>query len=171
MARPLTSPLHVARHMLASDKSLLFFVEVSLAIGTMRLVKNSQHLFANGHYWQAGSIGINLPVEDGSGSMGQITFTVPNASQLPMSWVELDDPSTGKPFLLGRPITCWLQHEGNLTTFAPGLSWKHRILNAEITEKFAVFECGHPADLIRVPSQVYDRVRFPQLRSTGGFTQ
>lgn len=157
--------------MMAQDKSLLFFAEISLAAGEMRLVDNTEHMLADGRHWQSASLKINPPSEDSTGSMGQLSFTVPNASQLPMSWVEIDDPVTLEPVILGRPITCWLQHEGNLTTFAPGLSWKHRILNAEITEKFAVFECGHPADLIRVPSQLYDRKRFPQLRATGGFTQ
>lgn len=161
MGRPLTSPLHVARHVLMSDKAWLLFVEVPrVGGGFWRLVRNNRNLVANGAKWHAADMAIELPAEDAEGTLGRASVTISNVSRLPMAAVEGSD-------LLGQTATFWLQHEASLATFDPSLGWKQLILAADATEQLMRLECGHPAQLARVPSRVYTRTDFPGLLPVG----
>lgn len=165
MARTLTSPLHVARHILASDRAWLLFVEIPRRAdaggGVFRLVRNSQHVYGNGYTWQAAAFEIDLPGEDGDGSLGQATLRIPNTSGLPLSYVE-------SGAINGQAMTVHLQHQDHLATFAAALSWKQLILKATATAKVLALQCGHPAGSYRVPSRTFDRRLFPGLLPSGG---
>lgn len=162
--RTFTNPLHVARRMLATDEAWLLFVEVQLATSYFRMVRDTRHREANGHWWQRATIDIELPSEDATGSLGQLVIAIPNVSQIALSYVEVEDE------LLGRNITAWLAHESDLSTFEPSLSWRHRILSFECDELVGRFACGHSAELMRIPGPLFDRVKFPQLLATAGVT-
>lgn len=162
--RAMSSPLQIARRVLFQDKAWLFFVEIPAPGGAFfRLVRSSRHTEADGKVWQAASIEIGLPAEDAEGSLGELSLAVPNVSRLPITYVEVD----GYP--LGRTLTVWLQHESSLSAFEPSLSWSHVVLRARADERALVLDCGHPAEVQRVPSRRFDRVRFPQLLPVGGF--
>lgn len=161
MGRPLSSPLHVARHLLMSDKAWLLFVEAPrVAGGFWRLVRNNRNLSANGAKWHAAEMSIELPAEDAEGSLGRASVTISNVSRLPMAAIEGSE-------LLGQMVTFYLQHEANLATFDPSLGWSQLILSADVTERAARLECGHPAQVARVPSRVFTRKDFPGLLPVG----
>lgn len=162
--RTLTSPLQVARHVLMHDKAWLLFVEVPSKTGGnfYRLVRNTRHVAADGKTWQAAAMSIELPEENAEGDLGEVAFTLPNVSRIPMALVEVDGE------FLGQTLTCWLQHEANLATFVAGLSWTALVLSCEASEKVIRFRCGHPSAGLRMPTQRFDRARFPQLLPTGG---
>ncbi len=161
--RTLSSILQIARRVLHQDKAWLFFVECPAPIGFFRLVKASRHVVADGKTWQAASIEIGLPAEDAEGSLGTLTIGVPNVSRLPITYLEVDG------FPLGETVTVYLQHESNLEIFEPALSWSHTVLRAKANETLLELDCGHPAEIQRVPSRRFDRQRFPQLLPVGGF--
>jgi hypothetical protein len=168
MPRQITSPLHIARHLLMSDSAWLLFVEIPTSgEGFFRLVRNGRHLAANGVTWQACSLEIELPAEDAEGSLGQLVVSLPNVSRIPMAYVELDDPATGRGEILGYPITCWLQHQSALAVFDPALSWRHTAVAAEASETVMKLECHHPAGAQRAPGRVFTRAEFPQLLAVG----
>lgn len=167
MGRTLTSPLQVARHVLASSTAWLLFVEIPRTSGagggTFRLVRASKHVTANGHIWQACPMEIVLPEEDAEGTLGAATIRLPNVSRLPMAYLESGE-------LLGQIATVWLQHESSLTTFVPALSWKNLVVRGKARERGASLECGHPAQTQRLPSRIFDRDRFPQLLPSAGLS-
>lgn len=154
----MSTPLHVARHLLAQGQAWLLFIEIPLfSGGSFRLVRNTRHVQANGYIWQAASMVIDLPAEEADGSLGSLAISVPNVSRLPISYVEVSDE------LLGAEMTCQLAHEGNMATFEPGLSWRHLITTAVATEQALRIESQHPAAITRVPSRIFDRTVFRQL--------
>jgi hypothetical protein len=158
MARSLPNALHAARRKLRQTDGWLLFLEVALRSGKYaRLVKNEQHLQADGRTWQAANIRLELPEEDSEGNLGQLLVRVPNVSREALRLVEVEDD------VLGCPCTAWLQNVANLTTFEPALSWEHVILDAEVDEKTATFLCGHAAELVKCPGPLIDRQRFPQV--------
>jgi len=160
MSRPIPSPLHVARHILETDKAWLFFVKIELAGSTIRLVKSRRHIQADGVVWQASSVLIDLPSEDGSGALGEMVISVPNVSRLPISYVEAQGE------LLGRDVTAYLQHESSLDVFVDALSWRNRILSCEITAAQANFRCEPASGLHKIPSVVFNRNVSPQDRKS-----
>lgn len=168
MARTLTTPLQVARQVIASNKAWLFFVAIAIksppgpANSFFRFVANPKHVRANGKLWQAASITVELPAEELDGSLGSLKIEVPNVSRLPIAYVEADD------YLLGQDLTVYLQHETSLTTFELSLSWRHTILRCAATERKLTIECGHPADVLQVPMGVYDRLAYPGLLPSAG---
>jgi hypothetical protein len=169
MGRELSTPLHVARHVLESDKAWLLFVEIPApglgdSGGFFRLVKNTRHIVANGATWQATSMEIRIPEENADGDLGSLTIAIPNVSRLPLAYVE----SQSGQQLLGQIVTVYLQHESQLETFAPGLSWRQRGIRFRANERTAELECGHPAQSQRIPFPVFDRRGFPQLLPTAG---
>jgi hypothetical protein len=160
MARTVTSPLQIARNILAQGKGFFLFVEVpSVSGGFFRLVRNNRPLSADGKVWQAAEMGITIPEETADGSLGQLAITIPNVSRVPLALIESGD-------ILGQDLTLWLQHENTFSAFVPGLSWQHRAVKASGNERIAI-TCGHPAGLLRVPFPVYDRTEFPQLLPGG----
>lgn len=162
MARPLTNPLQIARLALRDEHAWLFFVEIPTTSGGFyRLVRNSEHVDGNGFRWQAASIDVDLPAEDDSGTLGEMTLSIPNVSRVPMALVE----TAGE--LLGQTVTCWVQTTGNVEAFDDAASWQHVITSVEADEKSLRCTGGHPAADQRVPSQLIDRTRFPGLRSVG----
>ncbi len=160
--RAISSPLHVARHVLEGLEGWLLFVEVELGTGSFRLVRDTQHREGDGKVWQRAAIEIDLPPEDADGSLGTLTFSIPNVSRVPLAYVEASDE------ILGRPVTVYLQHESALDTFEPALSWRHTIVDFRATELVATFEAGHSAEQVRVPGPLFTRVDFPQLLPTAG---
>ena len=158
MAKSLPNPLHAARRKLRQADGWLLFLEVALHNGKyVRLVKNEQHLIADGRTWQAANVQLQLPEEDGEGDLGELLITVPNVSREALRLVEVENE------LLGCNCTAWLQHAANLATFEPALSWQHVILEAELDETVATFRCGHAAELVKCPGPLIDRTRFPQV--------
>lgn len=163
--RVLTSPLHIARHIMSTTEGWLLFVEVALGGGSFfRLVRDNKHHEANGKKWQRASIEIELPVEDAEGALGELVIAIPNVSQLALAYVEVDDE------ILGRTLTAWLVHESSMEAFDANLSWQHRILDMECDEVVARFHCGHSAELVRVPGPLFNRIDFPQLLPSAGVT-
>ncbi|UYV13741.1 MAG: hypothetical protein NCW75_05515 [Phycisphaera sp.] len=160
--RPLTNPLQIARLALRDQGAWLFFVEIPTTSGGFyRLVRNSEHQDGNGVRWHAASIGVDLPPEDDSGSLGEMILSIPNVSQTPMALVE-----TGGE-LLGQTVTCWVQTTTDLDTFDDAASWQHFITWVQADEQTLQCRGGHPALSQPVPSQIIDRGRFPGLRSVG----
>lgn len=170
MARQITGVLQIARQVIESDKAWLFFVEIPIksppgpANSFFRVVGNGRHMRGNGVLWQAASLSIELPAEDLDGSLGSLRVSVPNTSRLPMAYLEADD------YLLGQPLTVYLQSETSLAVFEPALSWTHRILRGKATERRLSIECGHPAEVEQIPMGVYDRFRFPGLLPNEGIS-
>jgi hypothetical protein len=170
MARQITGALEVARQVLQSDRAWLFFVEIPVksppgpASSFFRMVGNGRHMRANGVLWQAATLSIELPAEDLDGSLGSLRVSVPNVSRLPMAYLEADD------YLLGQPLTVYLQNESSMDVFVPALSWTHRILRGKATERRMTIECGHPAEVEQVPMGVYDRFKFPGLLPNEGIS-
>lgn len=163
MARTLANPLHIARQVLRQEHGWLLFLELELGSGKyIRLVRNEQHLQADGRTWQACQLTLELPGEDAEGSMGELIFTVPNVAREALRLVEVEC------VLLGRTATAWLQHAGHLEAFEPALSWQHIVLDAELTEPAARFRCGHASELHKVPGPIIDRVRFPGVLPGAG---
>lgn len=160
--RVLSSPLHVARHVLEGLEGWLLFVEVELEAGSFRLVRDTRHREADGKVWQRAAIEIELPGEDAEGSLGSLTFSIPNVSRVPLAYVEAADE------VLGRPVTVYLQHESSLDEFEPALSWRHVIVDFRATELVATFEAGHTSTGVRVPGRRFTRADFPQLLPTAG---
>lgn len=165
MGRALTTPLHYARHMLASSKGFVLFVEIPRRQGGYyRLVNDNRHVEANGCSWQACSMRIELPDESIDGDLSQGRVRVPNISRVPIRAVELEDE------LIEQEAVFYLQHRDSLPSFVLDCSWRHKILNVEIDELTATFTCGHPAQTRRAPWKVYDRRTFPQLLRSGGIS-
>ncbi|GMV26938.1 MAG: hypothetical protein AMXMBFR58_29690 [Phycisphaerae bacterium] len=163
MARSLTNPIQVARMLMMSDRAWLLFVEIARkAGGYYRLVNNGRHLEADGKFWQAASIDVEIPSSDREGTMGRATIRVPNVSRLPMAVVDVDGE------LLGQRVTIALQHESNLSSFDPALKWTQVILEAQADERILEVTCGHPSQIARTPSRLITRDRFPGLLPTGG---
>ncbi len=163
--RQLSTPLHIARHVLLSDAAWLLFVEAPLKSGGfIRLVRNSRHLAAGGRKWQACSIEIELPESSAEGALGELRITLPNVSRLPMLYLEAANE------LLGQTFTCWLAHERSLEAFSSALAFAHTALRATMNERVATIVCGHPAQNKRTPAAVYDRRVYPQLLPGGGLT-
>lgn len=165
MGRALTTPLHMARHLLASSAAWFLFVEIPRkAGGHYRLVNDNRHVEANGCSWQAVAMEITLPEESAEGELAQARVRVPNISRVPMRAIELEDE------ILGAEVTFYLQHQTTLSAFVPALSWKHLVLSTEVNERYATFVCGHPAQTLRAPWRVYDRRVFLQLLRSGGIS-
>lgn len=163
MPRPLTSPLHIARHWLMRDRAWLLFVEIPASNGGFfRLVRNGVTVNGDEKVWQPASIEIELPGEEAEGALGQLKLSIPNVSRLPVAYLEL-----GEGELIGFTATCWLQHEENLDVFDPALSWEQLILAAEGDEGRLTVECGHPASVEQGPGHVFTRREFPQLQAQG----
>lgn len=162
--RTMSSALQIARRVLQQDKAWLFFVELEAAPGSFfRLVKSRRATEADGKVWQPASIEIELPGEDADGSLGELAITLPNVSRVPMAYVEVDH------LILGADVTVYLQHEQSLAAFEPSLSWEHVVLSARATERSMRLQCGHPAEIHRVPRVRFERGTFPQLLPAGGF--
>lgn len=160
--RELTTPLHVARHILMTDKAFLLFVEIPrVAGGFYRLVRNTVHVAANGVNWQACAMDIVLPEEDAEGTLGSSRLVLPNVSRIPMAAVERDGE------LIGQIASVWLQHTDTLPAFVPSLRWTSKVLAAVATEKVMQLECGHPAGIYDVPSRRFNRRDFPQMLPLG----
>lgn len=164
MARNLPTALHVARHVLCRGDAWLLFCEIPLRDGVrfFRLVAAAKHVAADGKVWQAAGFRIDLPAEDGEGSLGTLTLRIPNVSRVPLAYVEAEDE------VLGQTLTVWLQHEGSLAEFAPALSWRHRVLRVIATEAELRVECGHPLEIVRAPMRRFTRKEFPGLLPQGG---
>lgn len=165
--RAFTSPIQVARHLLATDQGWVLLVEVPLrTLGTFRLVKGSHHLEVGGYAWQAAGITLELPPEDAEGSLGEVVVTLPNASRVPMAYIEAVDE------VLGQVLTCHLWNTALDPADAPqsALSWKAKILKSVATVKAVRLECGHPAQAQRAPGPVFGRDRFPGLLPSGGIS-
>lgn len=162
MPRTLTSTLHAARTVLAQAKGWLWFLEIErFAGGYFRLVSASRHVQADGKVWQAAGFTTEVAEERSDSSAAEMSIAIPNVSRLPLAAVELDDE------LLGAEVTLWLQHESALASFAPGLSWRHRVASATADESVMVLACGRPGPK-RVPGVRFTRAKFPQLRPEGG---
>lgn len=158
MPRPMASELHVARNILRQERGWLEFIEVSLHGGdSIRLVRSDRHVFADDRTWQAASVSIERSPEDSEGTLGELSFSVSNVSREPLRLVEVEDE------LLGCEVIVWYQHAARLEAFEPSLSWRHLIVDAEISELTAKFTAGHASDGHRVPGPVYTRQAFPQL--------
>lgn len=168
MARALTGPLQVARHVIAQAKAWIVFIEIPVksppgpASTFFRLVAGPKHLRAGGRLWQAASVKADLPAEELDGSLGSIRIELPNISRVPMAYIEAQD------YLLGQPLTVYIQHEGSLATLHPALSFTQIILRATANERVMTLECGHAADIEQVPMGVYDRFAYPGLLPSGG---
>jgi hypothetical protein len=128
------------------------------ADGEYRLCTGRGPRRAGGLSWVAGMIGVSLPEEVSEASTGEARVRVVNASGLAMAAVDRGGA------LLGRRATLYLVHESGLADFALGLRWEYRVLAVEASGAEAVLVLGHPADLDRVPSRVFTRAEFPQLR-------
>jgi hypothetical protein len=186
--RTLATPLHVARHLLETDRAWLMFVEIparAVEGGFYRLVNNTQNIVApieggvdgDGdpiRGFVATSMQIVLPEEDGQGTLGRLEITIPNVSRIPMAVVETD--LEGGPVdegdILGQVATVWLANERDVTTvynvkypftLRRMLSWRHRVKSATMNEKVAKFACGHRGGQRSSPGPRFDRSRFPQL--------
>ena len=163
--REISAPLRIAAGVLRQDEGWLTFVEIPISAGTVRLVQSERNTLANGFAWQACSLGVEFPTEEASGSLGRMVLVVPNISRIPMAYVEVDDE------LLGASVTVYKAHESSLAVFEPALSWSHTIIDCEMTEGVARFNCAHSAELFRAPGPLFDRTDFPQLLRSGGVTR
>lgn len=161
--RNISSALQVARNVLHSSDAFLFCVEVPcVAGGFYRLVKNSRHLTVGSKTFSAASIEINIPDEVSDGSLSEGSITIPNVSRLPMAAVEIDGE------LRGQTITWWLVSTADVSALPAGLSWRQTILTAIATERTMTLECGHAANIRKVPGRIFDRTKFRQLLPVGG---
>lgn len=162
MPRAVTSPLQIARHVLAQANGWFLFVEVPSVLSPgafYRLVRNTHPIAANGVTWQAANVEITLPEENASGDLGDLKISLPNESRLPIALIEAGD-------ILGQQIRVFLQPTEAFAAFVPDLSWVHTAVRANATDAAVTVECGHPAELLRVPFPVFDRRRFKQLLRT-----
>lgn len=165
MARQISNTLQVIRHVLNTDKAWMFLIEVPRkAGGFYRLARSSRHETFAGKVWQAASIEITLPDEMADGALGEGSITIPNVSRLPLAAVEVDDE------LLGQTVTLYLANEAERAALPMGLKFTMVCKAVNANEATMTLECGHPAQLARVPSRMFDRTRFKQLRPTGGGT-
>lgn len=163
MARSIDSALQVARNVLRQADGWFTFVEIGIENNTFRLVENEENVVVDGCVWMACGMIVEIPEEDREGSLGELLVTVPNESQLPMAYVEVDDE------ILGRYATVRFHHESRFgQPFAPQLAWRHRVLDVEMNEKVARFRCGHTAELQQIPAPIFTRNKFPQLLRRGG---
>lgn len=166
MPRNLTNPLHVARLVLSTDRAWLLFVEIArkAQAGTFyRLVNSARHLNADGKFWQAASLAIELPSEEADGSLSPVSLTLQDVSRLAAGLVEVDGE------LIGASLTVYVQHESSLASFDPALKWTQTITAVEADERSVRATCQHPAQIARVPARVYTRKDFPQLLPVGRF--
>lgn len=162
MPRTLTTSLHAARHAIAQASGWLWFAEIQrFAGGYYRLVSASRHVQADGKVWQAAGFTVQVAEERSDSSAAEMTLTLPNVSRLPLAVVEVEDE------IVGANLTLWLQHESALATFAPGASWRHRVLSVTADEEVMTLACGRPGPK-RVPGVRFTRAKFPQLRPEGG---
>lgn len=165
MARPMSTMLQVIRHVLHTDKAWIFLIEIPRkAGGFYRLARSSRHVTFGGKVWQAAAIEITLPDEAGDGSLGEGSISIPNVSRLPLATVEVDNE------LLGQDVTLYLVNEAETASLPEGLKFTLKGKAVTANEQVLTLECGHPAQLQRVPSRMFDRTRFKQLRPTGGGT-
>lgn len=157
--------LQVIRHVLHTDEPWLFLVEIARkAGGFYRLARSSQHVTVAGKVWQAAAIEIVLPDEMADGSLGEGAITIPNVSRLPLATVEVDNE------LLGQDVQLYLVNLADIEVLPLGLKFTLKGKAVTANEATLTLECGHPAQLARVPSRMFDRTRFKQLRPTGGGT-
>ena len=163
--RNITSSLHVARHLIETDKAWLLCLEIALKnpSGTfVRLVRNTTHLVIGGKTFLAAGFELQPSQEDGQGTLGQCRLIVPNASLVPMTFLEPTDR------VLGQPMSWWIVNQSDLSSLPAGTRSDHVILKATATHKALTLECGHPATSQRIPVGVYDRTNAPQLTPGGG---
>lgn len=160
--RTLSAQIEQARRLIHGDQAWVWLVEIeSVEPGKhFRLAGAGAHITAAEKLWQACSLDVSPPAESGDGSIGEATITLPNVSRLPIAFVEDGD-------LLGRPITLTLAHESAFEDLVGCPSWRLLVLRCRIDAMAAVFECGAPAEVERIPSRVMDRRAFPQLLPTG----
>lgn len=161
MALALTTPLHVARHLVATDQAWLLLVEVDTGSGFFRLVHGRAHATVAGLSYQAAAIGVETPEQDGEGTLGEAVLTVPNVARIAGAFVESD--AATHP-LLGRTLVVRLAHESDLSTAVEVC--RHTIVKCEVTAMEVRITAGHPAALLRVPQGVVDRRTFPGLPTT-----
>lgn len=170
MPRVVSSPLEAARRLLATDKAWLLFLEVELRTRSplgepryWRLVRDTKHRTAGGKVWQRCTIDIDFPPEDAQGNLGELTFALPNVSQVPLAYVLVDRD------VVGCFVTARLAHESSLAVFEQSLTWRHRIKAMSGADEDAIrFNCGHPAQIGKGPGPIFDRRRFRLLPRTGG---
>lgn len=165
MPRGLTSPLHVARHVLNTQAGWYLFVEIPTADGlsAFRLTNNNTHTVYGAFVWTAASLSIDLPDESIDGSLGSGSISISNVSRIPMALVE--QAANGSQFgeLLGQTVTIYLAPESALQTINRSASWSLLITDVVADAKVLKIDAGPPPESMRVPSQIYDRTRFPQL--------
>lgn len=165
MGRALTTPLQIARHLLAGKDPWYLFVEAPRkAGGFYRLVNQPRHVTANSADWQACAMKVDVPAESAEGDLSQGRITLSNISRVPMRAVELENE------LLEQEVTLYLQHQTTLATFVQALSWKQTCLRVEGDALSLSFILGHAAQTMRCPFEVYDRTRYPQLLPSGGIS-
>ena len=168
MPRTFTPSIEIARKLLASNEPWLLFVEVELRVRGpegqqryWRLVRDTQHRVAASRVWQRSGLAITLPPEDVTGGTGDITITLPNASQIPAAYVLVDRD------VLGCVVHLQWAHASSLSTFDPQLRWTARIAKVTLTEKTAVFVAKQRLPLSKGPRLRFTRSKFPQLVSRG----
>jgi len=162
VARPFTSALHIARHLLMSGEAWLMFVQVARkAGGFFRLVGSARHVVADGKVWQAAGLKLELPGEEAEGSLGDGSITLADVSRLALGMVEVGGE------LIGQEITVWVQHESTFASFDPAMSYQMVAKGVAASGASLSVECGSPEEVGTFPLGEFTRQDFPGLLPTG----
>ena len=162
MARSFSTLLQVATRVLHAADGFLVFVQVPLSGGDeIRLVRNTAPVNANSAIWEPCSLAVSVPEEDAEGSLGEMSFTIPNVSLQVAAVIESGE-------LDGALATVWIQNVRNFAAFDPAAKWTHRITEYRVREPEATFGCKHPADPIQFPIRTITRKHFARLVRDGG---
>lgn len=165
MPRGLSSPLHLARYLLNNADGWYVFVEIPTADGqsAFRLTSNNTHTVYGPYVWTAVSMRVDLPDESIEGSLGAGSIEIPNISRIPLALAE--QPANGSQFgeLLGQTMRLYVANESALNEINPNASWPLLITSVTADARLMMIEAGPPPESMRIPTQIYDRTRFPQL--------
>lgn len=172
MARQIPSSLLIARQMLAPDPAAdgpaawLWFMEIARAAagggGYYRLVENPRAVRANsGLVWLPCAFAADIPEENVEGAIADMTVTLPNVGRLTLAELEARN-------IQGQLLTVWAQKQGDWDPFTDSLRWRFRVLKATATEKAVQLTAGHPANLVRLPQDVFDGSVAPAFNVTAG---
>ncbi len=156
--RTIPSILNVARHVLHTDQAWVLLVEIPRrAGGYYRLARSSQHVVTTRGTFQAATIEIEVPREDGKSTLADGSITLPNVSRIPLAAIEVEDE------LRGVTARVWLVNQAYLPNLPEGISWSLLIKSATANERTVKLTCGHPSEIGTVPRRRYSRTDFPQL--------
>jgi hypothetical protein len=162
MPRTLPTALHLARHLLASERGWLLLVELPLkgsqAGKVVRLVRSRANVTAgDGHVFQAADIELAEPAQSIEGGLAPVRLAMVDLARRALPLIESED------CVLGQTLSAWIVHESVLPTLPEAVRTRAKVLRATLTESGPVLECGHPAQIGRAPGPRFAREQFPVL--------